>query len=344
MTWLANLKTLVRWKDWFFDKILSLFFVAFYVALVDSLFSPFYLVQLFILLIFAILSATFGFLVNDLGDREIDRRQGKFNAFHHIDPTWSLLLLGGLLLAATFAASLFLQQPGFLFLWGLWVLVTITYSLPPLRFKERGLWGIVAPGMAQFVLPPLLFFAAFGHLIAWDTGLVTAYFAVKGLSIAFGQQKRDLDGDACTGTITYAVQAGCERVARAYSAVLLAEQVLLALVLALMLFRIPPLERPGLAGRLPPALPLVLGYVFLASLAVRRMRARGRITDPYFDPDKDIFNILYAVFPCGLAPIYMALLMSLHYAGNLAILLLLILWIGPSPRRLLWPLRAVLEG
>jgi 4-hydroxybenzoate polyprenyltransferase len=341
MNRLVELMRLVRWRDWFFDKTLSLFFVAFYVALVDRLFSPLYLGHLAILLIFAILSAAYGFLVNDLGDREIDRQQGKVNAFHRLDPARAPLLLGGLLLAATLVCFPFWRQVGFLLLWGLWILVTTAYSLPPLRFKERGFWGIIAPGVAQFVLPPLLFFAAFGHLTTWDAGLLVAYLGTKGLSIALGQQKQDLDGDLYTRTTTFAVRTGYKRVARAYAAALFAEQVLLAMVLILMLFQIPPLEWPGLIGRLPSILPLVLGHAVLAFLAVRQMRMRGHITDPYFDPNKDIFNILYAIFPCGLVPFYMALLMSLRYPGNLVILLLLVLWVGPSPRRLLWPLRAL---
>jgi 4-hydroxybenzoate polyprenyltransferase len=342
MTRGTNLRSLIRWKDWSFDKVLSLFFVAFYVALVDGLFYPFYLVQFAVLLVFAILSAAYGFLTNDLGDREIDRRQGKFNAFHHLDPTFAPPLLVGLLLAAALVGFPFWQAPGFLLLWGLWVVIATAYSLPPVRLKERGLWGVIAPAVAQSVLPPLLFFAAFDHLMAWDTVLLVAYFGMKGVSIALGQQKQDLGGDLRTETTTFAVQVGQEQIARIYTAALLVEQVLLAAVLILTLFQIPPLGWDGVIGRIPPTAPLLLGYVVLVLLAVRQVRTEGRVTDPYFDSDKDVFNLLYAIFPCGLVPFYMALLMSLHYLANLFILFLLILWAGPSPRKVLWPLRAIL--
>ncbi|RLC70004.1 MAG: hypothetical protein DRI52_07860 [Chloroflexi bacterium] len=342
MNSLMKLMTLIRWRDWFFDKILSLIFVASYVALVDRLFSPIYLGHLAILLIFAILSAAYGFLVNDLGDRDIDRRQGKQNAFHHLNPAQAPLMLGGLLLVATLITFLFWQQPGFLSLWFLWILVTTAYSLPPLRLKERGFWGVISPAVAQLVLPPLLFFAALGHLAKWDTVLLVVYFGTKGLAIAFGQQKRDLDSDLRTQTRTFAVQVGHKRIAWGYAATLLIDQVFFVMTLVLMLFQIPLLDWPGPIGKIPPALPLILGYVLLATLALRQMWARGRFTDPYFDPEKDIFNVLYAIFPAGVVPLYLVMLMSLHYPGNLIVLVLLILWMGPSPQRLLWPLRAVL--
>lgn len=342
MNSLTKLMTLLRWKDWFFDKILSLILVASYVALVDRLFSTIYLGHLSILLIFAILSAAYGFLINDLADREIDRRQGKLNAFHRLNPARAPLMLGGLLLVATFITFPFWQQPGFLPLWFLWILLTTAYSFPPLRLKERGFWGVISPAVAQLVLPSLLFFAALRHLSGWDAVLLVVYFGTKGLAIALGQQKRDLNGDLSTQTRTFATQVGHKRIAQAYAITLLVEQVLLAMALILMLFRIPPLEWPGLVGRLPPTSPIMLGYIVLVALALRQMWAQRRFTDPYFDPDKDIFNVLYAIFPVGVVPLYLVMLMSLHYPGNLIVLVLLILWMRPSPQRLLWPLRAVL--
>jgi len=334
--------TLLRWKDWFFDKILSLILVASYVALVDRLFSFTYLGHLAILLIFAILSAAYGFLVNDLGDRDIDRRQGKLNAFLCLNPAQAPLMLAGLLLVATLITFPFWPQPGFLPLWFLWILVTTTYSLPPQRLKERGFWGVISPAVAQLVLPSLLFFAALGHLVKWDTMLLVVYFGTKGLAIALGQQKRDLDSDLRTQTRTFAVRVGHKRIAWSYAATLLIDQVFFVMTLILMFFQIPPLDWPGLIGKIPPALPLILGYLPLVTLALRQRWVRGCFTDPYFDPEKDIFNVLYAIFPAGIVPLYLVVLMSLHYPANLMVLVLLILWIRPSPQRLLWPLRAVL--
>lgn len=338
---IENLKHLIRWEDWAFEKILPLFLTAFYISLAYNEFGSGFICDFLFLLAFATFSAAYGFLVNDFGDHGADLRQGKPNAFAQLDRRRAPFTLGGVLALATLASLRFWQRPWFLPLWILWLLDATFYSLPPLRLKERGVFGLWAPALAQFILPSLIFFAALGHFGGIDMWAFAAYVGAKGMSIALSQQLADLVNDAQTHTATYAVQRGRSRTERLYMVALLTESVLMAVLLAVMTTHLPMLTIPGLQWHVNLALPLWVGYVTLGILALLRWRATGRPTDPYFSRDKDIFNIWYALFPCGGVTLYFAVVMTYISPGNWPVLLLLILWLNPTPRRLAWPLRAL---
>lgn len=338
---IENLKRLIRWGDWAFEKILPLFLTAFYISLAYSEFGTRFVCDFFFLLIFATLSAAYGFLVNDLGDYGADLQQGKPNAFAQLDRQSAPFILGGVLALATLVNLRFWQRPWFLILWILWLLDATFYSLPPLRFKERGVFGLWAPALAQFILPTLIFFAALGHFGGMDMWAFAIYVGAKGMSIALSQQLADLANDVQTHTATYAVRRGRSRTERFYTVVLLAEPVLMAVLLAVMTAHLPALAVPGLQWYVNLAVPLWVGYVTLGILALLRWRTTGRFTDPYSGKGKDIFNIWYALFPCGGMPLYLVVVMTFISPSNWPILLLLILWLNPTPRRLAWPLRAL---
>ena len=103
------------------------------------------------------------------------------------------------LLAFSFAA-----QPWFLILWVTWLALSTVYSLPPLRLKERGGIGLVAPALAQQAFPVFVIFAAFGRLRELDVWAWAAYALSKGLSLILLHQRRDLIGDRMTQTQTFA--------------------------------------------------------------------------------------------------------------------------------------------
>jgi hypothetical protein len=209
-----------------------------------------------------------------------------------------------------------------------------------LRLKERGVLGLWAPALAQFTLPNLIFFAALGHF-GMDVWAFVIYVGSKGISIAVSQQLADLANDTRTHTATYAVQRGHPRTKRLYTVTLLTEAALMAVLLAVMTMHLPTLVIPGLRWHVNLAVPLWVGYVGLGILALLRWQATGRLTDPYCSKDKDIFNIWYALFPCGGVTLYLTVVMTYIFPSNWPILLLLILWLNPTPRRLAWPLRAL---
>jgi 4-hydroxybenzoate polyprenyltransferase len=341
MVTIRNLKRLIRWEDWAFEKILPLFLAAFYISLAYNEFGFRFICDFFFLLALATLSAVYGFLVNDFGDHDADLQQGKPNAFAQLDRRRAPFILASVLGLVTLASLRFWERPWFLPLWMLWLLDATFYSLPPLRLKERGIFGLWAPALAQFILPSLIFFGALGHFGGVDMWAFAAYVGANGMSIAIGQQLADLDNDTRTRTATYAVRRGHSRIERLYIAMLLTESALMAVLLAVMTMHLPTLVIPGLRWHVNLAMPLWVGYVGLGILALLCWHATGRLTNPYFDKDKDVFNIWYALFPCVGIPLYFAIVMTYISPGNWPILLLFVLWLNPTPRRLTWPLRTL---
>lgn len=340
MALIENLKRLIRWEDWAFDKILPLFLTVSYVSLAYSEFGTRYIHDFICLLVFATASAAYGFLVNDFSDRDLDPQQGKPNALAQLDRRRVLFILGSVLALAILTGLRFWKRPWFLPLWMLWLLDATFYSLPPVRLKAQGVFGLWAPALAQFILPSLIFFAALGHFGGMDMWAFVIYVGAKGMSVAIGQQLADLANDAQANTVTYAVQRGRSCTERLYTVALLTESALMAGLLTVMTTHLPTLVIPGLQWHVNLATPLWVGYVVLGILVLLRWRATGRPTDPYCGQDKDIFNVWYALFPCGGVTLYLAVVMTCIYPGNWPILLLLMLWLNPTPRRLAWPLRA----
>jgi 4-hydroxybenzoate polyprenyltransferase len=341
MAVVEDLKNLIRWEDWAFDKILPLFLIVSYVSLAYGEFGTRYIHDFICLLILAAASAVYGFLVNDFSDRDLDPQQGKPNVFSRLDRRRVLLILGSVLGLVTLASLRFWQRAWFLPLWILWLLDATFYSLPPLRLKERGAFGLWAPALAQFTLPNLIFFAALGHFGGMDMWAFAIYVGAKGMSIALSQQLADLANDAQTNTATYAVRRGRFCTERLHTITLLTESALMAVLLAVMTMHLPTLVIPRLQWHVNLAMPLWVGYVALGILALLRWRAIGRPTDPYSGKEKDIFNIWYALFPCGGVTLYLVVMMIYLSPGNWPVLLLFILWLNPTPRRLAWPLRAL---
>ncbi len=74
------------------------------------------------------------------------------------------------------------------------VLFGVEYSMPPLRFKERGIWGIV---VGAFTQRPALFLVWAASLGVWDglTAVLTIWLFVVGLGGMLGHQVLDRGRD-----------------------------------------------------------------------------------------------------------------------------------------------------
>src|SRR5437870_3309478 len=90
----GNLKRYVRWPDWALSRIPMLCVVGSYLGLVHGHdLTNFFTDFLVFTFVFASSSSAFGFLVNDLGDRELDRRHGKRNTFLELGTAKAMGLL-----------------------------------------------------------------------------------------------------------------------------------------------------------------------------------------------------------------------------------------------------------
>lgn len=158
--------------------------------------------------------ASYGHVVNDVFDIEADRRAGKTNTMAAM-PLFLRTALPAVLLAAGFAAALLGRFPSIaLALLAANYLWPTLYSLPAIRLKERGLWGVVADASGSHLTPTLLALAVLAP--AWSRDGAGAAFAVLAAlwSCALGfkgilhHQLLDREGDRRAGVDTFAAQAG----------------------------------------------------------------------------------------------------------------------------------------
>lgn len=96
-------------------------------------------------------------------------------------------------------------EPLFLGLLAVTLLAGALYSLPPVRFKTRGWWGVMVGGAAQRTLPLLVLAALYGLDGPTHAALV-ALLAIDSLALGARfmliHQQQDAEADRATGIVT----------------------------------------------------------------------------------------------------------------------------------------------
>lgn len=226
-------------------------------------------------------------LVNDLTDREADRRAGRADRLATRSTRTWLLVLGGIVAAGAALAAL------------AWHDVTLTvalyaasyvafglYSIPPVRLKERSLAGPLADAAGAHLFPHLLMASAVlanadRALPAVWAIIVGTWALASGLRHALWHQLTDRDDDVRAGVRTFARAhpAGARTIGRvAFSVELLAFAVLVV------------------TGKAAVALVLLPAYALLEAARVRRWGIRIVVVAPapsYRLAMHDFYVVLY---------------------------------------------------
>lgn len=109
---------------------------------------------IFLTFFILIVLAVFGHLINDYSDIESDKKAGKSNLFNKIgiqNKTW---IFAGLLIIII-TASYFVPNEIRLLIF-IQVLLNCSYSLHPIRLKERGWWSLMVTGLYERTVPYLI--------------------------------------------------------------------------------------------------------------------------------------------------------------------------------------------
>jgi 4-hydroxybenzoate polyprenyltransferase len=148
-----------------------------------------------------------GYAANDFADFDKDRvagggqRGASFRRGHSLAAALSTLALGSLLIVAT--------APGFRAraIVAAALLVGLSYSLPPFRFKERGLWGVVVGAFAQ---RPALFLVWAAGLGSWNAlaAVLAAWLFFIGMVGMLGHQVLDRERDRAGRVRTFVFLRG----------------------------------------------------------------------------------------------------------------------------------------
>ena len=208
---LRAVRSLIRWDEWYDSKV-PLLFISFYQICLVQATPPRQVLVLFALVTgFACLYLAFGYLINDYSDREADRAAGKQKMISSL-PGSAIVVLLCLLGLAGMAIPVFLISDHVLAV-GLTAIAyffAAFYSMPPIRFKERGVWGLVVSAVAQRSLLSLIVFAIFDRY-ALDTWLLFLLFGLVGVRWILVHQLIDLQNDLETGVSTFASHVGRAR-------------------------------------------------------------------------------------------------------------------------------------
>jgi len=345
----ARFLEFIRWKDWALGKISILCTICFYISLVYRKFSVSYIEDFFIFIVFVSSLAVYGYLINDLGDRKLDRLHGKRNSFENLN-VWAIALVFlAILCVMILSAMAFVRRRWFLPLWVIQIFASTSYSIPPFRFKERGTIGLIAPVVAQYPLPVALLFAALGSFGSWDMLLLLICVTINEAALEIGHQKYDFARDSQTETTTFAVRRGYNFTARMYGRFLELDKLSTGVLIAVMVVKIPWVALPLIHLNITPVLPLAVIYLVLYFQTMRKALLRPNkswVIDPYYSGKRDVSNIIHSLLPTFAIPLYLAGLMTCYYYPNAIILLFFTVWrcLSAPKTSFWWPVKAILKG
>jgi len=158
-------------------------------------------------------------LINDLTDKEIDRQAGKERWITSI-PLLTGITIPIFLMAASFFA---LDRAGadlpVFISFTVAVLLGIFYSLKPLRFKDRGIWGILVYSLSATILNVIVPWTLFRSSFLFLLLLFTVVFGDNLIQILF-HQMTDFDSDSQEKVKSFAVAAGRDKTDRILRSVL----------------------------------------------------------------------------------------------------------------------------
>jgi len=208
------LLALIRWRDWGISKSPVYFWICLYLALAHDLFDLDFLISFFSFFVFLHLYGIYGLMINDYSDREWDRQSGKTNIIGEMSKHKSLGLIALILVAGVVSSFVFFQSPFFMVICVLSYTIATFYSLPPVRFKERGPLGLLVPAIAQQTLPVLLIFSAFNHLSDFGVLIFSFYVTFIGFRKIAEHIIMDQVSDLESGLKTYGMTHGIDKVKR----------------------------------------------------------------------------------------------------------------------------------
>lgn len=295
------------WRNWSvltYNSVIENVFLFFYIAFLKGLSGSIFLFDFFAFFLFSAFSTTYGYLINDLADKELDKKHEKANSFEEDSPAKALLIVVFFFLLSVVFAVFFIRRPLFLWLWLSWVLLATFYSIRPVRLKERGKVGLFFVVIAQRVLPTVIIFSAFQYFGPIDVVLFTIYIFFRGLSSDLNHQLDDYQRDSRTGTRTYTVDAGFQKAKTVFHISLETERALLLVCLFCMYLKLPMPEIHGVSLFLP----IVAAYVVLYALTWLQTTRQGiNNINPFDHSSRNAFHFIHHTFPSVILPVYLLL-------------------------------------
>ena len=120
------------WRNWavlVYNSIFENLFVIFYIALRTTSYNLGYILDIILFLAFSMFSTTYGYLINDFSDVDLDKKHGKNNTFAEDSKFKSILIILLFFILSIVCGYPFIENYAFLPLWVAWMFISTFYSL-----------------------------------------------------------------------------------------------------------------------------------------------------------------------------------------------------------------------
>jgi 4-hydroxybenzoate polyprenyltransferase len=325
-----SFKEFIRWKDWAIDKLPVFFAACFYLILKHPDNSFIHIKDFLIFVVFISCTAVYGYLINNFADLDIDLKQGKKNSLSNFPRSQQILIILVVLIGVVLSGFYFIDRSYFIILWAFQFFTSTFYSLPPIRFKERGLIGLIIPFLAQLVIPTLICFSIFGNLYSEDTLIYVLYGFFKGGAYDIGHQYHDYFKDLQTKTRTFAVKHGSYIIFSLFKLFIILERITFIALLFMINHRLPPIK---IFSQILGIFPVFLIYFIIFIMVIWREVKEKVISDPYYVNIRGLSNILHIIIPNVIFPVYLLFLLILKDLTFFPLMIFFLIWIFPTPSK-----------
>ena len=156
-----------------------------------------------------IVGAAYVSIVNDMCDIEDDLASGKKNRLTKIRPPYRWMLLIATLILALLCCFFYLKDPLTITFYLLSYMAFTLYSVPPIRLKKRGIWGVIADACGAHLFPSLFVVAGTAHALQIEIewiwlALIAVWSFMYGLRGILWHQFLDRSNDKLVHLNTFA--------------------------------------------------------------------------------------------------------------------------------------------
>jgi hypothetical protein len=198
-----------RSSEWWEYKLVPLLSVGYATLLLNHYPIAPAVFKLLFLLSAVIIGAVYVSVINDISDIKEDAIAGKNNRMAKMSSLWQIAIVGVCLIAGIINGYFIYPDRLSLFFYLMAWIVFSLYSLPPVRLKKRGIWGLLCDAMgahlfpALFITSSLLEFTHADKNVIWYVaiGIWALFYGLRGI---LWHQFYDRENDIKSGTTTFA--------------------------------------------------------------------------------------------------------------------------------------------
>ncbi len=200
----------LRIREWLDSKVTFMMgILLFFYFCIDGYFGTITAAKTVAYFLYVSMFLAISYVANDFADMEIDKKAGKTKVIAHM-PKWGIW--SSLILMAMVGNTPVLVCADNKWVCSIIIILTyfsgLAYSTLGIRFKERGLLGLIECSFAQRCMPLLIIFVLVktdGPLIVMLLGWMVLSF-VDGLRYIIIHQVNDLENDIASGVDTYVIR------------------------------------------------------------------------------------------------------------------------------------------